>query len=229
MRRFIHILLSLWLIFSINFYSFGQNDKRTVSKEKIEQLQNDSDFSYAANYQVEDDPLARIWNWIISSILRIIGSAAQGGPWRIVFLIIIGLVIAYAVVKILGIDPTFGMFYKNRKNNFQKNKGAIIEDISGTDFEAAIKKAYANENYKEVVRYYYLFALNKLDEAEIIRWKKGKTNYEYLYEVQDSAMRENFSSLNYYFEYAIYGEFEVTEVLARSSASLFDKINQSIK
>ena len=191
-------------------------------------MQKDSDFSYAANYQVEEDPISRIWNWIISKFFQLIGSAAQGGFWRVVFLILIGLIIAYAAVKLLGIDPTFGMLYRNRKSDVTLNN-AEIEDISGTDFQAAIKKAYADENYKDVIRYYYLFALNKMDGAEIIRWKKGKTNYEYLYEVNDSEMRENFSSLNYYFEYAVYGEFEVTKSLAESSQSLFEKINRSIK
>lgn len=208
--------------------SHGQ-ELRKVSEEKIERLQQDSDFSYAANYRVEEDPISRIWNWIVTKFFQLVGSAVQGGFWRVVFLILIGLIIAYAAVKLLGIDPTFGMLYKNRKSDVTLNNGAEIEDISGTDFPAAIKKAYADENYRDVIRYYYLFALNKMDGAEIIRWKKGKTNYEYLYEVNDSEMRENFSSLNYYFEYAVYGEFEVTRAFAESSQSLFEKINQAIK
>ncbi|MEL7147196.1 MAG: hypothetical protein AAFO69_12555, partial [Bacteroidota bacterium] len=120
------------------------------------------------------------------------------------------------------------LLFGDKKNTFSPDSGAIIEDIKGTDFESKIRAAYENKNYREVVRFYYLFSLNKLDAAEIIRWKKGKTNYEYLYEVENDKIRTHFSSLNYYFEYAVYGEFEITESLAKSSESLFHQINDAI-
>jgi len=229
LKKCLYIALIIILFVSSVSIATSQDKDRQVSKEKIEQLQNDSDFSYAVNYQVKDDPLSRIWNWLVSKFFEFIGRATQGGPYQVIALILIGLVIAYAIMKIFDIDPTFGLLYANKKNQFKQNSGTIIDDISGTDFEAVIKKAYASGDYREVVRFYYLFALNRLDAAEIIRWKKGKTNYEYLYEVENKTMRDDFSSLNYYFEYAVYGEFEVSEGLAKSSESLFLKINNAIK
>ncbi|MEL6562255.1 MAG: hypothetical protein AAFQ94_29050, partial [Bacteroidota bacterium] len=100
MKKYIHILLAIWLLLNAVPQSFGQ-EPRKVSKEKIEKLQQDSDFSYATNYRVEEDPLSRIWNWIVSKFFQLVGSAVQGGFWRVVFLILIGLIIAYAAVKLL--------------------------------------------------------------------------------------------------------------------------------
>ena len=221
------LILSLLVINGLQF-SYANDTKRRVSQEKLEALQSDSDFNYARNYRVQDDPLAKLLNWIRSKFFQAIGKATSGGWQRIVALIIIGLIITYAVLKLLDIDPTFGLLFSNKKNSFNPTSGAIIDDIKGTDFQSFINQAYANKNYRDVVRYYYLFALNRLDAAEIIRWKKGKTNLEYLYEVENENIKSHFSSLNFYFEYAVYGEFEITESLAKSSEALFHQINESI-
>ena len=207
--------------------SYANDNRRTIDQQRLEKLQSDSDFNYARNYRVQDDPIANFFAWLRNKFFETIGRAATGGPERVIALIIIGLIITYAVLKLLDIDPTFGLLFGNKKNTYTPTSGAIIEDIKGTDFQAAIDEAYATKNYREVVRYYYLFALNRLDHAEVIQWKKGKTNYEYLYEVEDEDLRAHFSSINYYFEYAIYGEFEITESMARSSEALFHKIKQA--
>ncbi|MGB3467514.1 MAG: DUF4129 domain-containing protein, partial [Cyclobacteriaceae bacterium] len=94
---------------------------------------------------------------------------------------------------------------------------------------SVIEQAYQENNFKEVVRNYYLYALDRMDAGGIIRWKKGKTNYEYLDEVKDPTLRDNFSVLNNYFVYAVYGEFEINQSLAGEARNLFEKINATIK
>lgn len=205
-----------------------ETKERTVDRDKVEELRQDSDFIYSTDYKIEEDPLERIWNWLTGKFFQLIGKATEDGPVRIVFLILIALVLVYGVLKLIGIDTSINLLHRNRETRYD-GRGGVIEDVIGKDFKSEIEKAYQTGDYKEVIRNYYLFALDRMDGAGIIKWKKGKTNYEYLDEVKDPQLRIDFSALDNYFVYAVYGEFDVNQSLANEAGSLFEKINAAIK
>jgi len=210
--------------------SYAQEVNRKVDMVKVRELQNNPAFDYgkAPTNEVSDNFFSKIFGWILQKVAELFAHIAQpDSPSQTILIIILASIAIFALIKILELDKNFGL-YKNKKNNSHLKEGEIIEDIRSIDFEVNIKKAYENKNYREVIRNYYLFTLNKLDEKGIIKWKKGKTNNEYLYEISEGNLKRNFSALNHYFEYAIYGEFDVSENLAKTSEGLHHKINQSI-
>ncbi len=209
--------------------AFSQENERVVDQVKVETFRQDADFSYAVNYEVSDDPLSRIWRWVVENFLGFISGVTKTGSLaQIITIMLFTGVIIFAIIKLFDLDKNFGL-YKNRRTGLKDHSEGGIDDIKGIDFQAIIQKAYQNKNYREVVRNYYLFALKQLDDKGVIKWKKGKTNYDYLNEVSKSPAKEEFSSLNHFFEYAVYGEFQVSENLAKSSEDLFEQINGSIK
>ncbi|MGK0449122.1 MAG: hypothetical protein ACJA2M_002925, partial [Polaribacter sp.] len=50
-----------------------------------------------------------------------------------------------------------------------------------------------------------------LSAKKLIDYHKDKTNSEYLFEIEDTAMRSKFSYLSYVYTYVWYGEFSVDE------------------
>ena len=50
-------------------------------------------------------------------------------------------------------------------------------------------------------------ALKELSDKKIIDYHKDKTNSEYLFEIENSAIRSKFSYLSYVYSYVWYGEF----------------------
>ena len=85
------------------------------------------------------------------------------------------------------------------------------------DFEALIAEAIDQKEHKKAIRLYYLYALKKLADQDLIHWKPGKTNLEYQQELGSPEIRPYFGDLSYYFDYAWYGDFPVSQ-------SLFEKV-----
>ena len=218
MRKFIFILSTLWLL-SGAFLSLSQGQRREIPASKIENLKAELDFS--VTYKTSDNPLARLWYWFLSKIFQ--GLAYTGRFGNIVFYLIIAAIIIYAVIRILKID-IISTFYGSKRSTLSPE---FHEDISKINFDQLIQEAFQKKDYREVVRLYYLRSLQYLDDTHMIKWEKGKTNLDYLYEIEQENTKKLLSSLNYYFEYAVYGDFEISEKLALESQSLYKSINAS--
>lgn len=91
-----------------------------------------------------------------------------------------------------------------------------------TDFQRLINTAIQQQNYRLAVRYYYLQSLQKLAAKSLIEYAPDKTNFEYLRELSGKKFRNDFAALTLNYEYAWYGEFEIT-------APVFEKIQQKFK
>ena len=86
------------------------------------------------------------------------------------------------------------------------------EEITNNDFPTLIQAALRDKNYIMALRLNYLYALKSLEEAELIRWKRDKTNGNYVREL--SAMPEfqaPFKILTREFEFYFYGKFPFSE------------------
>ena len=68
-----------------------------------------------------------------------------------------------------------------------------------------------NKDFRLAVRYYYLQVLKDLSNKKIIDYHKDKTNTEYLFEIDNKALRDQFSHLSYIYAYVWYGEFLLDE------------------
>ncbi len=60
-------------------------------------------------------------------------------------------------------------------------------------------------------RYYYLWLLKTLSDRNIIEWDIEKTNGDYLNEISNLELKNEFQFLSYVYEYSWYGEFNLNE------------------
>jgi len=131
------------------------------------------------------------------------------GVGKTAFYAIAIIIIAVALYFILKAQRSnvvsFGQFDK------QNNPSFIIEDIKGINFQEKIKEAMDKKWYQQVVRLYYLYCLQVLDNMGSIKYSKHKTNHDYLYEIGNLEVKESFLFLTNFFEFAWYGKAHVEE------------------
>ncbi|MEL7147603.1 MAG: hypothetical protein AAFO69_14605, partial [Bacteroidota bacterium] len=101
----LNLLFCLLLLGGLRM-AYANDSQRKVDDEKVEALKRDGDFDYARNYQVQEDPVEKFLNWLKVKFFEMISAATGGGPMQNIALVIIGLIITFAVLKLLDIDPT---------------------------------------------------------------------------------------------------------------------------
>lgn len=126
-----------------------------------------------------------------------------------IFPYLLGLIVILIILKVfLGTDLNFWKFNKIKKSTekliFEEDK-----EIDDLDFEKLLKKALNNSNYRLATRYYYLLLLKNLSSKKHIKYHKDKTNSEYLFEIENTTLRKEFSYLSYVYNHVWYGDFPI--------------------
>jgi len=82
-----------------------------------------------------------------------------------------------------------------------------LEDhIKSLDFEALVAEALKTDNFTLAIRLYYLQILKQLWDKKFIRWRKQKTNYDYILETANQPFNKELKELTRSFERSWYGE-----------------------
>lgn len=143
------------------------------------------------------------------------------------FIIIFLLVVFFIVRAIINKEGNW-VFGKS------SDKGIIpVTDIENniyeTDFKSLINNAEENNNYRLVIRYYYLWLLRSLSEAEVINYDVEKTNNDYYLEIKNERTKNDFSYTSYLYNYIWYGEFDIDEHQFKKAKDAFTQFLNSIR
>ncbi len=123
-----------------------------------------------------------------------------------------------------------GMFRRNTKSATATSSSQMQEEEvkPGTDMDSLIALALKDKNYRLAVRYQYLKNLHKLAEKGFVQYAVDKTNYQYVNELTNAGLRNEFAGITLNYEYVWYGEFNIDEMLYRKLetgfTSLYNKI-----
>lgn len=198
---------------------------RSFDEKRLTEFKNDSDFQYGRPQEG-----LTLWDrfliWFFTTLSRILRYFTRTLPGQILFYGFWSLIILYVVLKLLNIDVK-DLFFRSagyRKVNFKLAE----ENIHELDFEKLINEATANKRYRDAVRLVFLHALKKLSDAQLIQWTPGKTNDEYLLELAQHPARTQLQELRYYFDYAWYGHFEVSDQTFAGVRKIFTRFNENL-
>ena len=100
----------------------------------------------------------------------------------------------------------------------------IEENLEDVELEDPIQQAIAAGNYPLAVRLYYLAILKDLSLNKKIKWKKDKTNGEYLRELAGTNIFEEFQKITLVFERIWYGKMELSQADFQKVEKLFLKL-----
>ena len=212
-----HLLFALFIIF-IGFEPHVLNAQHGFNTNKLEQLRSDPNLQYEIQPQAAEGSLQRLWQRFTAFIDSLLSSTASS----IVFRLLLAVAVIYFLIKILGVE--FTSVFSSSKTS----KQAFIseENLDSVNLEAELEKARLAKNWRLVVRLVYLKALKLMWESEMVGLRKGKTNREYLYELEGKAVAAPFESLSFLFDYTWYGHFEATETISQKAENYFQEIFQ---
>lgn len=105
----------------------------------------------------------------------------------------------------------------------------IENNIHATDFKKLIENAEKENNYRLAIRYYYLWLLKQLTQAEIIEYDVEKTNSDYQNEITQNQIKKEFAYTSYLYNYIWYGEFNVSSTEFDQAKHAFTKFLKSVK
>lgn len=183
---------------------------RTFTKD-YKKKYGDSDFVYE-NQNTEITFWDRFIRWLlhqIASLFRLGNPQAALTILKVVAGLVVLLVI-YLITK--AIIKREGQWIFGSNANKKKIEYYDIEkNIHLVDFEKLIQECLLEDKKRLCIRYYYLWLLKVMAENRYIDWHADKTNSDYLYELKNTAHKEEFTYLSYLYNYIWYGEFDMDE------------------
>jgi hypothetical protein len=111
------------------------------------------------------------------------------------------------VLRLAGIH----LFHKKIKVDGAVALDQLEEHLDTASIDPHLYKAIKSGNYRLAIRLYYLMILQKLTLKEKIRWKKYKTNRQYVHELQDKSEHSIMKHLTLLYERIWYGDTDITE------------------
>lgn len=137
--------------------------------------------------------------------------ALWGNIFKVVAVLLAVAIIVLLMVHFMGDGNLFNP--KNRK--IKRNEGITLENLEEnlehavvTDF---IQQAVLDQNFALAVRLYYLNIIKALSQGRVIKWKKDKTNGDYLRELNNHELYKDFRTTTLIYERVWFGKNALTE------------------
>lgn len=199
-------------------------EAKTFSKNYQKKYKS-SDFIY--EYKTPEKSLwQRFKDWLASILRNLFSFSTTESSLnfvtifiRIIAALVIILVI-YLIVKAVINKEGQWIFGKNSSKRTVYYSD-IEKNIHLLDFEKLIKESLEAGEKRAAVRYYYLWLLKIMAQNNYIQWDIEKTNSDYLYEIQNPKLKEEFTYLSYLYNYIWYGEFEIDETTFSKAQNRF--------
>lgn len=197
-------------------------DKREY--EDLKEKYNDEEFIYERSIE-ESGWWTRFKKWLSDFFKDLFdfqsdaeASDAVSAFINIFFIILFVLVVFFIAKAIINKEGNW-VFGKSSDKNLIPVMD-VETNIHATDFKSLIQNAEKENNFRLAVRYYYLWLLKTLSEAELIDYDVEKTNSDYYLELENETVRNEFSYTSYLYNYIWYGEFDI-------NADQFDKAKKA--
>lgn len=191
-------------------------ENRKFSETELQSLKEDPDFDFKETPTVAESLWDRLLRWLSDFFATLVDGAFNVNWVKILIYAIVLAVLVVIVMMILKVDA-FKIFYSGQGASTVRYD-LFDENIHEIDFDAAIQDAVNKQDYRKGIRLLFLFALKILSDKHLITWEQGKTNHEYVGELQVGEVKAGLIELSYYFDYAWYGNFVV-------SRTMFEKVN----
>lgn len=224
MPRFIFILLLTCILScpmvaqnALDEYLTESIEQRPFDDEQYNQLTKDKDYSEKSLPKKEEKELPPIQ------------FEGLGAYFKFIFIALgIGLLFFF-LIKALNNENLFGPSNKKIKPVGHIDLNQIEDDLENTDLNNPIQQAIQAGNFPLAIRLYYLAILKELSNSRKIKWKKDKTNGEYLRELAGSSFFADMQKVTLIFERIWYGEVKIDRNDFEKIESQFLKILQTVK
>lgn len=193
---------------------------REFNKTDVDKLKNDPNLKYKEISTVGESLWMRFLRWL-SDLLNSLFEGAYDSEWNWgkIFWYLFAIVVISAITFVLIKVDAFKVIYSGGGSVVQHQ--VIEENIHEMDFEKLIQEAVQKNDYRRGIRLIFLYSLKMLSDKHFIEWEQGKTNHDYVAELKAPELKSGFNELSFYFEYAWYGNFTVTQDVFNKVQTIF--------
>jgi hypothetical protein len=192
---------------------------RHLPDSVIQKMRQDNDFWYANS--VFDKPAEKKKNDSDKTPL-----GQQAWFQTLMWLIIIGGFAAFIMIYLANSDVS--LFRRKPRSIADATDDVETDDIFAINYSKEIEKAVSLSNYRFAVRLMFLRLLKRLSEKNIIQYRQGKTNFDYLLQLEPTSYYHDFFRLTRNYEYSWYGQFDISSEKFSVIKNDFEKLEQRI-
>jgi hypothetical protein len=124
--------------------------------------------------------------------------------FKLLFILIIAVILGYAAFMLFLNNPVGGDSHK-----ILYDQEMNPERVQLSELERKINSAKDNNDFRGATRLYFIWVIKELSDRRYIFWKKRKTNYNYLLEVQKQNFQNEFERAVKNYEFIWYGKYEI--------------------
>ncbi len=140
-----------------------------------------------------------------------VGNVTWSGVFKFVLILLLIVGISAVLFRVMGGSIQLsdgGKTPDTRDFTSEVNIEKIEEELQKSDMEILLDRTIAKEDFMKAVRLYYLWAIKELSERRLIKWKRDKTNRDYIREMRKSDLAKPFREVTRIFERVWYGDQE---------------------
>ncbi|HVT84915.1 MAG TPA: hypothetical protein VHD35_06915 [Chitinophagaceae bacterium] len=145
----------------------------------------------------------------------------------LLWLIIIGGFASFIMIYLAN-SNIFLFRRKPKSIDSSPDEEVETDDIFAINYAREMEKAIDRGNYRFAVRLLFLRLLKQLSEKNIIQYKQGKTNLDYLLQLTPTSYYQDFFRITRNYEYSWYGQFEISPEKFSVIKNDFEKLEQRI-
>jgi hypothetical protein len=191
---------------------------RKFSQFKIDRLKADPDLNYTQPPTVAETLWDRFLQWLGWLLNSLFGKATSTDLGRFIMYTIAIILIVMVIMMLLKVNA-FRVFYSGA-DHWKQEYQVFHENIHEMNFEKLIQEATEKNEFRLATRLVFLYALKILSDKQLIDFSAGKTNHDYVEELQTGEIKTGLNELSFYFDYAWYGNFSI-------SAEQFQKVKNT--
>ncbi len=227
--NFIKILL-LFLVLGVTLPAIAQNieeeylqsEMRTkhFNKNKWEEVKKDISYKKAPKTKEENTNAKKGRGGSGGGSSRNWGGGGFNGPlfggggaianlMQVLLFIGVIVLLGFIILKLLGADAFLLNPTKIKRQTSIVDLENIEDNLHESDLDPFIRQALNEKNYKLAIRLYYLNIIKELSQSRYIKWKRDKTNNDYIREMRQHSGYKNFREVTRIFERVWYGNFDL--------------------
>ena len=192
------------------------------NRDSLRRLKDDKNLKYIQrldtlllqwqNEQKKEKPSSNNWILVVQLIKLLLWVLVIGGVLYLIFRLFLsekGLFAASA-----------------RKKQLLQHEEEVTDEDTLT---ARIREAEKAGQFRLAVRYSFLLALHTIAGKGWLHLSPDKTNYQYLRELSNQSIRNDFARITLHYEYAWYGNFEVDKPIYETIQKEFQQFQLKLR
>lgn len=202
-------------------------EKREFEAKQLQSLKAEPDLNYKQPPTVAETLWDRFKLWLAWFFSSLVDAATTTDLGKLTLYVLAAVIIIAVIMALLKVNA-FKVFYSGA-DQARQGYQVFHENIHEMDFDKLIQEAVSKTEFRVATRLVFLHALKLLSDKHLIEFNPGKTNHDYVDELKVAELKTGLNELSFYFDYAWYGNFNVTESQFQKITTVFNSWKERVR